>query len=160
MRLKGTAYVYLVIIVIVLFMILWSLFGMKYGYQSKLMPVSIGSLVILLSAIGLWQETKAARSSGTAATEGTGQPGVMGQETWRGYLLNLGWVVGFLLGIYLLGYLIAIPLFVLLYMKRLGARWLTAIISAVVTTGLIYALFEIALELKLYRGLLGGWLGF
>jgi hypothetical protein len=52
------------------------------------------------------------------------------------------------------GYLIAIPLFVLFYMKRLGARWLTVVISTLLTTGFIYVVFEIALELKLYRGLL------
>ena len=39
-------------------------------------------------------------------------------------------------------------------MKRLGARWLTAVISTLLTTGFIYVVFEIALELKLYRGLL------
>lgn len=150
LKLGGNAIIYIILLVIALTMIVWSLFGIPY-FQSRLLPVIIGSIVILLAGIGLRNEIWAEEKPEIADEKGTG---LMAQETWRGYAINLSWVASFLVGIYVVGYLIAIPLFVLFYMKRLGARWLTAVISTLITTGFIYVVFEIALELKLYRGLL------
>ena len=151
-KLGGNAYFYIGVIVVALFMIFYSLFGIQYGFQSKLLPVLIGGIAVLLAAIGLRNEIVIGHKQEVT--------GLLAQETWRGYVVHLGWVVGFLLGIYFLGYLMAIPVFVLSYMKRLGTRWLTGLISALIATGFIYAVFEIALELKLYRGLFLSLLGF
>jgi hypothetical protein len=84
----------------------------------------------------------------------------MARETWGGYLVNLSWLAGFLVGIYGLGYILSIPVFVLAYMRWLGTRWRGAVFSSIVSTVFIYAVFEIGLELELHRGLLFVWLGY
>ena len=70
------------------------------------------------------------------------------------------WIAGFVLGIYLLSFIIAIPLFMLSYMRWLGTSWRTTIIFTLLTPAIIYGAFEVALRIELYRGLLFTWLGY
>lgn len=76
------------------------------------------------------------------------------QEPLVRSLVNFGWVVAFLLGIYLLGYITAITIFVLAYMRWLGTSWRMALFFAILAVACIYAGFEFGLQIKLYRGLL------
>jgi hypothetical protein len=77
----------------------------------------------------------------------------------RGYLLTGAWVGGFLVAIFLLGFLIAIPLFTLFYMKLHGSTWLGAIILTIFVLGFMYAISEPLAGIKLYRGLLPIYIG-
>lgn len=158
MERRGNSYVYIAILAVSLFMVLWSLFMIPY-FQSKLLPMIVGSIVLLLAAIGLWGEILTEREQNSPAG-GEESQGLMTEETLGGYLANLSWLVGFLVGIYLVGYLLTIPIFVLSYMKRLGTGLMVATISSLITTAFIYGVFEMALELRLHRGLLFTWLGY
>jgi len=73
---------------------------------------------------------------------------------------TFGTLPGFFLGIYLLGFLIAIPLFILSYMKWLGTGWRVAITFTLIIPAIIYSAFEVGLHIDLYRGLLLIWLGY
>ena len=152
MKIKGSSYFFMVIMVIMLVVIGLSL-RMEY-FESKLLPLVIGSAVFVLSAIGLWREILAGNQQETTVTGGDTTRAEEAEESWRGYLFAGAWVVGFFLGIYLVGFIIAIPVFVLSYMKSHGTRWLVAIVFAALTTVLIYGVFEFALGVDLYRGLL------
>jgi len=156
LKLGGNGYIYIILVAISLFVLVWS-FTEIPTFQSRLLPVAIGGIILLLAAIGLRHELL---YGDKPESHGEKDTSFMAQETWRGYVVNLSWVAGFLLAIYLVGYLISIPLFVLFYMKRLGARWLTSIISTVLATSSIYVMFEIFLDLELYRGLFLMWLGY
>ena len=69
------------------------------------------------------------------------------------------WIVGFFPATYLLGFVLAIPLFVLGYMKSHGIKLAATITFAVVMATVIYVLFELVLGVDLYKGLLlGAWL--
>jgi len=52
------------------------------------------------------------------------------------------WLLGLYAAIWLIGFLIAIPLFVFTYTKFYGARWITAVILSAVAGGFMYGLFE------------------
>ena len=147
MKANGNIYLYIVIMVII--GILMGLSLTMEDIQTKLLPLMLGGIILVLAAVGLWGELK--RRVKSAAT-GTG--GEKAREGWRKLLLNLAWVMGFFLGIYLLGFFIAIPLFVLGYMKWLGVKWRPATIYAILTLGIVYAVFGLALKVELYRGLL------
>ena len=56
----------------------------------------------------------------------------------------------------LLGFMVAIPLFLLSYLKAHGTKWRLAIIFAVLTTATIYGVFILALDVNLYQGFLLG----
>jgi hypothetical protein len=163
MKLKTNTVVYSVLEAILLFYVLWAVFDVP-ALESKLLPIAIGGATLALSTIGLarairgeFKQRKEAPAK-IATQEKRKDEGE--QEPWRGSLINFGWVVGFLLGIYLLGYVIAIFVFALAYMKRLGTRWRTAAIGAVLVTALIYVGFELGLQLPLYRGLFLEMLGY
>lgn len=162
MKPKTNTVVFSVLAVILLFYVLWAVFAMPV-LESKLLPITIGGITLLLTVIGLVQaicaEFKPRKESAAEAVAPEKGGGEAKGEPWGLSLINFSWVLGFLLGIYLLGYIIAIGIFVLAYMRRLGTKWRTAAICAVVIPALIYAGFEIGLQLPLYRGLLFSWWG-
>ena len=158
MKLRGSSYFFIVIMVIMLVIIGLSL-RMEH-FESKLLPLIIGTAVLILAVIGLGREILAGGERQITTTEGEATTREETGEGWRGYLFAGAWVVGFFLAIFLLGFLIAIPIFILAYMKLHGTRWLVAIAFAILTPLLIYGIFELALAVILYRGLLLSWLGY
>ena len=50
------------------------------------------------------------------------------------------------------GFIIATAVFILLYMKLNGARWLGSILSSAVTTAAIWVVFQFLMKVTLYRG--------
>lgn len=74
--------------------------------------------------------------------------------SWTSYFRAPVWIGGFLLAIYLLGYLVGAALFSLLYLKVHGEKWGMAIGFSLGVIALVYGGFEIALKTPLYGGLL------
>jgi hypothetical protein len=68
------------------------------------------------------------------------------------------WLLTMLALVYLLGLLIALPLYTLLYLKSGSEKWLTAIVMAAAIFGLIYGVSTINSGAPLYEGLLWNWL--
>ena len=65
----------------------------------------------------------------------------------------LAWL-GLLIGmIYILGFLVAIPLYLVVFLKANDTGWVTSVIIAGVVTGIIYGMFQVLLERQLWRGL-------
>lgn len=157
MKMSGNSYFLMIIMVIMLVVIGLSL-GME-NIKTKFLPLLIGGTVFVLAAIGLMKEMRAQRKPVARVTrDKTG-----GMEEDRkgilGYLPIGAWVVGFFLAIYLVGFITAIPLFVLAYMKSHGIRWLVAITSTAVTTAIVYGVFQLALRIDLHPGLISTWFG-
>ena len=156
MKLTSNAKIYIILLALMSAVIVTSAL-MEY-FESKFLPLLFSGIIFILSAIGLWNEiaTSRKRQAAAAKDEEKKKPA---EETWGGYLINGAWFGGFILAIYLLGIMIAIPLFVLSYMKWLGTRWITAIIWSILASAIIYGAFEVALGIDLYRGMLLTWLG-
>lgn len=148
MRLSNNALIFLITIALMVVIIAVSL-TMKY-LASKLLPIIVASIVLVSAGVGLSREVTRKPKIAGEGKRGKGEAGL----SWWSYLIHGGWVVGFFTAIYLVGFVISIPLFVLLYMHYLGARWLTATIYAAITTGLVYAVFQVAMQIDLYWGLL------
>ncbi len=157
MKMRVDAYVYIGVMVLML-VIIGNALTMVY-LSSKLLPLIISGIVFVLAAIQLSREllTKG-KPQVTETEEVTG--GGEREETWYGYSVVSAYVIGFFLTIYLLNFIIAIPLFTLVYMKKYGTRWRVAITFAVVITVLIYVIFGLALDLGFYQGLLFKALGY
>jgi len=119
--------------------------------SAKMIPMVIGSLSFVIITAGaikeIWGKPK------PEITEETG----LGEETaesWRQYLVVAAWGAGFYLVIYLLGSFIAVALFLFSFMKFSGTRLWVAILFAFITLACVYGLFEVGLQVELYRGLL------
>ena len=75
--------------------------------------------------------------------------------------MAFAWILGFFAAIVLLGFPIAVPLFVLLYLKGQGREgWVLSIVMTVAVWGLFYGLFDRLLHLPFPAGWLLTWLGF
>ncbi len=149
MKIRSDAYSYIAVMAIMLVFIGLSL-GMEY-FSAKVIPLIIAGISFILAAIGLARDIW-----GKARPELIGEMGggAEATESWPQYLVIGAWGAGFFMTIYLLGFFIAMPLFVLSSMKFRGTRWWVAILFAIITPAFIYGLFELTLQIELYRGLL------
>jgi hypothetical protein len=154
MKIKGSSYFLLVIMIIMLVMIGFSL-KMKY-FESKFLPLLLCSVVFILSAVELGREISAEAIQQKQGTEGDKNSSVSNSLGWRDYLPPGAWVFGLFFGIYLLGFVVVIPLFIFSYLKSHDTSWHEAIIYAILTPLLVYGIFERGLGVILYRGLLFG----
>ena len=145
MKLKPSSYFTMVIMAVSLAIVLRAL---TFEYQSiKMLPIIIGGIVFVLATISLVRDLLSKKE-----TRGPEE-----ETSLRTYWRTGTWIAAFALAIYLLGFIIAIPLFILSYLKWHGRRWLIAMGIAGVTTVFIYVAFELSLRVQLYRGLLLTW---
>ena len=156
--LRGSSYSLMVVILGMLAVIGISL-RLEY-FASKLLPLLIGSIVLVLAVLDLARELTAGRRLEAAPVGGSRERGeAIGVEV-RQYLRYAAWTVGFLLAIYFVGFMLAIPAFVGAYMKQHGSKWPGTLITAVAFTVVIYMVFNYALKANLYRGQLLILMGF
>ena len=70
------------------------------------------------------------------------------------------WIVGFFLGIWLLGFVITIPLLVFTYLKiQSNESWITSVALTIAAWLVFYGLFVRLLTLPFPQGLVLAWLG-
>jgi hypothetical protein len=75
---------------------------------------------------------------------------------WDNKILSIClWSTGFFVLVFLFGFLIAIPIYLLLFLKLYGnIKWIKAATVALITWGAVYIFFEILLSEELFRGIL------
>ena len=154
-RLSGLAYFYIIIILFILVMIV-SAVPMRF-LSSKLVPLAVAIPLFFVAVTGFTREVMRHREpearTETAIDEDEG--GItLEQPVLKSYLPITAWILGFAVGIYIIGLVVAMPAFILAYMKTHGIGWLTGIITATITTVFIWVVFELVLYIELYRGLL------
>ena len=149
MRMTANAYFYIVLIVLMV-VLLATAVVMPYR-EAKLLPLIISGTVLVMVGIGLTRELLS--QPGAAATEDKASR-EEAKRNWRGYPVALAWICGLGLAIFLLGYAIALPLFITFYMKFLGTRWRTSVVFAVIITVVVVGGLELFPEVDLFRGLL------
>ena len=70
------------------------------------------------------------------------------------FWMMMAYMAVFVLGVYLFGHLVAIPIFVFLFMLLNKEKWYISLACAVVTTLIIYFAFVVAAQTTLYEGIL------
>lgn len=93
-------------------------------------------------------------------TSFTADPVVPAEEPQATQLSIFVWLLMMVSLVYFLGFLIAIPLYMLLYLRgRSGEGWPLSLAMAGAMWSLPYGLFHLVLRTHLYEGLLWRWLG-
>ena len=125
-----------------------------WPWKAALFPLAIGMPLFCLATTELlWSLFGKEKSD---AVEG--DPELEGAT--RRMLVAAGWMVGFLAAIVLLGFPIAVPLFLLLYLRLQGGEgWIMSIVITAVVWGVFYGLFDALLHLPFPSGWLLDWLG-
>jgi Tripartite tricarboxylate transporter TctB family len=102
--------------------------------------VVLGSLGVLLA---VWQLVLESRNKEDGAQDRSSleTPITEAENKW-GNVEIWSWIVGFYLLIVAIGFMLAVPLFVLAYSKFYGARWPIAIGLSTVAWGFVYGVFE------------------
>jgi hypothetical protein len=127
-----------------------------YDANARELPVAYGWVMLLLLVLDLVSRTSTPTGHALlnflnpAAEEATAERYPMGRQ-----LSAIFWVLLYTALLVFIGVLYATPIYVFASMRLHGKRSLfTALLSAVLITAFTYALFELALRVELYPGLL------
>ena len=101
--------------------------------------VVLGSLGVLLAA---WQLILDLRRTDGAQKRSQLETPIAAAENKWGNLEIWSWIIGFFLLIHLIGFPVAVPLFVLAYSKFYGARWPLSIGLCALAWSFVYGVFE------------------
>lgn len=130
-----------------------------WPWKAALFPLVIGiPLFCLAAAEALWSLLSTAPAEADAAKDFQLS---IGSDTPRRTAVAAAWILGFFAAIVLLGFAVAVPLFVFLYLRLQGReRWLVCLLMTGAIWGVFYGLFDALLHLPFPRGWLFTWLGF
>jgi hypothetical protein len=130
-----------------------------WPWKAALFPLVIGiPLFCLAAAEALWTLFGSAPAQEGAAKDFQLS---IGKDTVRRTAVGFAWILGFFAAIVLLGFPIAVPLFVFLYLKLQGREgWVLSIVMTAAVWGVFYGLFDLLLHLPFATGWLFTWLGF
>lgn len=132
----------------------------SWPWKAALFPLVIGiPLFCMAAAEVLWVLFGSTASSEARDFQlSTDLPaGVVLRRT----LLAIAWIAGFFAAIALLGFPVAVPLLVFLYLKvQGGERWGLSMVFTVAVSAIFYGLFDRLLHLPFPDGLIVTWTGF
>ena len=142
-------------LIVILAIALWT--SRNFGYRAGLFPWVIGIPTFILSFFQLARDIggkqKKVVAVGVEEAEVEIAPEVITQRT----IAVIGWTVGFFMAIWLLGFPIAVPLMILLYLKIAGKEsWLMTALVTFFCWLFYWGLFERLLNVPFPEGLLIG----
>ena len=128
-----------------------------WPWKAALFPLAIGIPLFCLAAVeALWTLFGSAQTGRNEMEVAlTTAPGAQ-----RRIPVAVAWMLGFFAAVVLLGFPLAVPLFLFLYLKLQGGEgWLLSIGITLAVTALFYGLFDALLHLPFPSGWLLDWLG-
>jgi len=133
--------------------------AMDWPLKAKLFPIAIGVPVFCMAAAEvLWGLLRP--DARAAAMDFRLSDHLPSKIAVRRTLVAIGWMLGFLVGIVLVGFPMAVPLVVFLYAKVQGREpWGLSLGLALVVWGIFYAVFDRLLHLPFPAGWIQTWLG-
>ncbi len=135
-------------------------FVTSLGYdelQIKLTPLLMSGFTVLLSLIALVEDVR----SGSNASMPTDEDGDVIEEEEKkrtplgDYFKAFGWFAALIVGVYFLGFIAAVPLWMFAYFWKNGMQWWKAALCGIGLTVIFYAVFTMALQIQLYQGVVG-----
>jgi hypothetical protein len=139
--------------------------ALDYGKNSRLFPVAIGVPTAILTALtlaALWRPgllRTADVNFGAAASEAMAAGPDEGWEPTSAtrVLRMLGWLFLALVGVGLVGFAVAVPIYILLFSRIEGrTKWGACILTALITWAFMVGYFDLFMQFKMFRGVLFG----
>ncbi len=138
--------------VLLLFFVLLFAATWQYGARARLAPLLLLVPATALTAIHLWIICRHPRIEKGPA-EGGAEDSFEIDAPFGEEMKMAAWFVLFIALIWLAGFLVATPLFLLFYLRVWAReRWPLTIAIAGIATGVMYLLMEVAFRVILYRG--------
>ena len=139
-----------------IFFIVFVYYAQEWRLQARLYPYAIGIPMVILDLKGVVRKQTDAAPVDFQFTQNI-DPALAKKRT-----INIfAWILGFFVGIYLLGFPITIPLLVFTYLKfQSGEKWGLSIILTAGAWLVFYTLFVKLLVLPFPDGKIFTWLGY
>jgi len=141
--------------------------GSYMPYKAALFPTIVGIPGIILALAVSVLAYRRGRNPAVEKAPPAGTPGdlyldqsLLSSEALRRTVIIFGWIFGTVVGGWLLGQKLALPLFVFAYLK-LGSRegWLLSILMTLATIALLLGVFDYVVSVAWYEGEVFQWLG-
>ena len=141
---------------VLLFLIVLFVVSLGYPPRVKLLPWVFMFPAAALAVMQILKDTVGRGKGGKKAESalGLGEWVARLGGTDRGYLAAMLWILGLLLLLYLLGFAVAVPVFIFFYLKLHGESWRLSVGLSIAFGGILYAAFIYALKVSLYEGVL------
>jgi hypothetical protein len=159
--LEGATILNLVMLVFTLYCVLLAL---GYGRNSRMFPLAIGiptAVLLALSIVAVWKPSILRGADVHLGDSSANEPIVdeirESKHAPSHVAAMIGWLILAAVGIGLIGFRFAVPLFVLLFARFEGrANWLSAILVAIITWAFVVGYFELFMKFGMFRGVLFG----
>ena len=153
MKLKPSSYFLIGILLVALFAFINSLTFTRL--KLSLVPLIMSGIIIVLAGVELFREIRQKPQVKKAKDKNDEDDlDINTKGQLKDYMIIFCWLIGFLAGIYIVGFVAAIAIFIFGYLKWYGHTWLKSIALAVAATIIIYVMFVILLKLELFRGII------
>jgi hypothetical protein len=152
-RPTGTAYFLMAILIMLLVFLIYSLTYVEF--RTKFMPVLVSAITLVLTVVALIQEFRGTAKKGNKQEEeGEEAKSKKADVPLREYLNAFGWFSLLIVSVYLVGFFIAIPLWLFFYFWRHGHRWWSAMLQGAGATLIVYLVFVVLLQVDFHPGLI------
>jgi len=154
-----TIFSFLVLVFFVL--VLWG--AKDWPVKAQLYPWVVGVPMVLLAAFNLFMDLKGGNQKSALETTPADFQFTKGIDPvlarWR--TVNIfAWILGFVLGIWLVGFFVTVPLFFFLYLKVQSREgWTLSLVLTGAAWFMSWGLFDQLLHLPLPEGQIFFWLG-
>ena len=135
--------------------------ALTYGPETRTMPLAIAGVLAALIIIDIVMQTqtglgKLLRNMLAGSGDIPKLPDV-GAASVRNEFAAFAWIIGFLVLSIVLGFYLAIPIYVFGYLRfHAGKSLIVSIIPAIAVMGLLYLLFQVMLGYGIFAGLIMG----
>ncbi|MBI3064549.1 MAG: tripartite tricarboxylate transporter TctB family protein [Deltaproteobacteria bacterium] len=159
--LEGATILNLVMLVFTLYCVILAL---GYGRNSRMFPLAIGiptAVLVALSILAVWKPSILRGADVHLGDSSANEPNIdeirEAKYAPSHVAALIGWLILAAVGIGLIGFRFAVPLFVLLFARFEGrANWLPAILVALFTWAFVVGYFELFMKFGMFRGVVFG----
>jgi hypothetical protein len=135
--------------------------ALDWPFKAALFPLSVSIPLLLLAGIQLGillvRKEETIESSAVDLEFSSDVPPEIER---RRVISAFAWIVGFIFCVYLIGFPLAVPLFIFSYLRfESDVGWLRTVAATAITWVVFYALFQRLVHLQFEQGALQAWLG-
>ena len=150
-------------LIVFIFLVFFVYEAREWRLQARLYPWAIGIPMLVLALAQVFADLKGvikSKPSDNAPVDFQFGQAMDSTLALRRTLNIFSWIFGFLIGIWLLGFSLAIPAMVFLYLKvQSGEKWILSLLLTGAAWFLFWGLFDWLLRLPFPDGQLFIWLG-
>jgi hypothetical protein len=152
MKIKGRAIMSLCVAIVAVMVVLMSL---KWPFKTALFPVIIGIPVALMAVMEFILSLRGQKKAEKGGVDFKLSEDVDPQVAMKRTLVTFAWIVGFFVLIVLVGFPIAVLLFLFLNLKwQAKEGWLLTVVLTAATSVFFYGLFIRLLDIPFYEGII------